>query len=284
MSCILRLDTQQGRLYFKACPPTWPQEPALTCELSLHYPQLIPHVAAIEARERWLLTEAFEGPKLRQIGNRDRYIPLWEQLIEDFGRMQLDYVDRRPQLTSLGCPDWPLVRLAASIDRFLLQEVPFLAGEGDAIPLQQLEEAAARLTALCAELMSFRIPDTLHHGDFHSGNILTDGRSCRVVDWAFQSGVAHPFFFLAVVFEEHTDPAIRARLCDLYLRLWTDYEPMHRLRKAVELAQPLALLHEAMGHYRQLQSARTPWEVAQERAALAHYVRCLVSSDEVSRA
>ena len=36
------------------------------------------------------------------------------------------------------------------------------------------------------------------------------------------------------------------RLQDSYLALWTDYEPMERLREAWELAEPLGALHHAI--------------------------------------
>jgi hypothetical protein len=86
-----------------------------------------------------------------------------------------------------------------------------------------------------------------------------------VVDWAFQAGVSHAFFFMSVVFEEHVEPNVQSYLRDHYLRLWTDFEPMDRLVEAFELAQPLALLHAAIGHNVQFGHARVPWQREPEK-------------------
>jgi hypothetical protein len=276
-SCLLRAPTAKGPLYLKACPSMWPQEPQLTAALAGRYGNVTPIVVAAQPEERWLLTLGFDGQKLNQLGDRDRYLVLWEALLTQFGHMQIEYAHHTEHLTRLGCPDWRLDRLFPFVRRFLLELVPAIDWEGADSPWSRatLESLAERLEEACESLATYDIPATLHHGDFHSANILTDGASCRVVDWAFQAGIAHPFFFMSVVFEEHVDPPVRTRLRDRYLRLWTDREPMERLVEAFELAQPLALLHAAMGHHVQLQNGRMAWETGPDREAIRYYVTYL---------
>jgi len=283
-SSVLRAPTTDGTVYLKACPSMWAQEPVLTADLAAHQASLVPAVLAVQAEQCWLLTAEAAGRKLKTLGDRELYLSLWQDLLTDYGQAQLEYARDPSRLRRLGCPDWSVERLSRYVPRFLLDLIPALGEEHPDFPVwsrAELEAATARLERLCSRLAAYNIPDTLHHGDFHSVNILTDGRSCRVVDWAFQAGISHPFFFMSVVFEEHTDPAIRSRLRDHYLRLWTDFEPMNRLIEAFELAQPVALLHAAIGHYVQLSNTRAPWESRQEKESLAFYLSCLLDSTDM---
>jgi hypothetical protein len=229
---VLSAPTDREALYLKACPPIWAQETTLTAELAVRHVNLVPMVLGVRPDENGLLTVEAAGQKLNTLRDRNLYLSLWEYLLTRYGRAQIDYADTPARLPDLGCPDWRVERLLSFIRPFLLDLVPAIAEERRGFPVWQraeLERAATQPEHLCSQLATYTIPDTLHHGDFHSVNIVADGRSCRVVYWAFQAGISHAFFFASVVFEEHNDPAIRARLRDHYLRLWTAFESMDRL-------------------------------------------------------
>jgi hypothetical protein len=49
-----------------------------------------------------------------------------------------------------------------------------------------------------------------------------------------------------IFFEE--DQAVQAELREAYLALWTDYETPDRLQQAWRLAEPLAMLHQAVSY------------------------------------
>jgi phage tail protein X len=56
--------------------------------------------------------------------------------------------------------------------------------------------------------------------------------------------------------------AVSPRLCDAYLALWTDYEPMPRLREAWALAAPLGALHQAVSYQHIVTSHELDWGVS----------------------
>ncbi|MEO5951244.1 MAG: phosphotransferase, partial [Chloroflexia bacterium] len=129
---------------------------------------------------------------------------------------------------------------------------------------------------LCDTLSASNLPPTLHHGDFHSGNILCD-QTCVVLDWSGFVGVSHPFLFLSVVSEEHSDPAVLSILLDAYLSAWTAYAPLPTLREYAQAGIILGWLAGAIGHSRQLAIADGPWDKKQEQGNLEYCLSMLLS-------
>ena len=100
----------------------------------------------------------------------------------------------------------------------------------------------------CARLAEFSIAPSLHHDDFHDGNIFaSDDGALTLADWG-ESALAHPFFslrvalrYLAYRLELAADAPELSALADAYLALWGDPE---RLRPA--LALRLASVNRAL--------------------------------------
>jgi len=277
-SCILRVLTAEGELYFKASATHYSYEPLLTQVLAQQYPDVLPEVIAIERTEHWMLMRGFDGYELNRLHSIEAYLLAWESVLGRFAQIQHDYIPQTQALLNFGCLDWRLEKLADSIEPWMQEldessviEVGYFNKEVKAI-----REIMPKLKSLCVELENYCLPPTIHHGDFHSGNLLTNGTTNRVLDWAFQTGVTHPFFFMAVVFGEIEDVAMQTRLRDYYLQFWINYEPMERLLKAFELSQPLAVLHGVLGHYVQMSHASTIWESKQEAQRIKYYLNDVV--------
>jgi aminoglycoside phosphotransferase (APT) family kinase protein len=100
-------------------------------------------------------------------------------------------------------------------------------------------------------LAQYRVPQTLVHGDLHAKNIAVRNGRYLFFDWT-DGCVSHPFFDLVVMLRHAAvlpdASAAVPRLRDAYLALWTDYEPMPRLRQAWALAAPLGALHQAVSY------------------------------------
>jgi hypothetical protein len=278
LSCILRVPTTTGYVYCKAAPPAYAYEPALTQMLAAHYPLLAPPVLAIDCERDVLLMQGIDGVKLRHLGKAN-YLPYWEALLHSFAQMQLDYAVHIDDVLATGCPDWRLDKLEQAIDPFfaqlpgLLQQIPHHFSENE---LALLYSLPIRLKQMCIELSDYNLPASLHHGDFHSGNILANEQQCVLIDWASFIAVTHPFFCLLVVFEEHSDPQIRAHLRDLYLSHWTGYMPLEHLRSAFDLALPLSALHSVLCSSMQLADAETSWEREQEQGNVLEVLQNLM--------
>jgi aminoglycoside phosphotransferase (APT) family kinase protein len=105
-----------------------------------------------------------------------------------------------------------------------------------------LHELLGPLTEWCAQLSASSIPNSLHHGDLNSGNVLKRNGKYAVVDWG-DASLAHPFSLLRTVFVSveivldlpDYDPAT-APIRDAYLNAWRDYDSIENIRRVFALA------------------------------------------------
>jgi aminoglycoside phosphotransferase (APT) family kinase protein len=91
------------------------------------------------------------------------------------------------------------------------------------------------------------VPQTLVHGDLHTGNVALIEGKMLFFDWT-DACIAHPFFDVMLTINWEEDAEIQVRLRDQYLSLWTAYEPMARLLELWSLAHPLFALHHAISY------------------------------------
>jgi hypothetical protein len=280
LSCLLRAPTAAGAAWFKASPPMHAHETALTAYLAERFPDVVPAVLAADSDRAWLLSEEAPGDRLFALKKSGGpYLPLWKELLERVARMQIHFVDRRDELRALGVADWPPDELAAAMDETLDRMAETLGAwegrHGDLGAAGAIHAARDRAPALkdaAVELAETGPPPSLHHGDFHSANILSDGTGTRVIDWAFQAGIAHPFLFLSVVHEEHRDADARNEVTEAYLTPWREHHEDAALQRALELTPPVAAFHAALGHLVQLEGARHPWEGVHEARNVVGYL------------
>jgi len=245
LSCLLRVETIRGPVWFKAVPPVLAREVLVTSELSCRYPYLMPGVLAADYARRWLLLDDFHGPLLAQ----QRDLPIWEILLRRYADLQIGLSERMRVLVDL-CPDRTLPVMARSLDRL----VDGCQGERglDTEAAAQLRELVPHLKEMCQRLETYRIPYSLDHGDLHPGNVALSPDRLTIFDWSGAS-VAHPFMsiipFLNAAIREESFPEMegaRERLLQAYLEPWTRFEPMDRLREAFGLCEALGMLHQAL--------------------------------------
>ncbi len=263
ISCILRAPTSAGDVYLKASPGVFAAEPVITRHVAQRFSDHIPDVVAIDGERSWLLMRDFRGMRLDRLPDID----WWEEAVRLIARLQLVCVNRTDEMLAAGFLDRRLEVLAKQIDPlFDYVSSTGRTARGALTPteLDTLTRHAAHLREMCARLAAHRVPATLEHGDFHTGNVvLAEGRLV-IFDWS-DGCVAHPFFALLPFLTFRPlpgGPDARARLIRAYLQAWTDYEPMPRLEEAFALSQTLAALHQAVSYYRILTSVESEalWE------------------------
>lgn len=244
ISCVLRVPTAAGYVYFKAVPPLFAREPVVTRALAVAHPRHVPTPIAIDVEHRWMLLRDIGGVLL---GNSDAVH--WEAALRSFAAIQIDWSERTTELLVLGAADRRLDVLQRQID-------PYVANEAVMRSLQdeeyaRLRAAVPRLKAMCDELASYALPQTLLHGDFHSGNIAVRGEDIIFFDWT-DTCIAHPFLDPPNVLQElpgsSYGDSTREHVRDVYLQPWTRYASMERLRAAYVLAEPLAALHQSISY------------------------------------
>lgn len=253
-STVMRVPTDSGVLYFKAVGSMAAHEPALTVALARWRPDLMPPALAVDEARGWLLMPD-GGPRLREIIRADRDVRHWERLLPLYAEAQIDLADHVAEMLSFGTPDRRLDRLPALYAALLADEDALRVGREPGLTAEEygrLQADAPRFAALCQELASYGIPDSLHHGDFHDGNIFARDGAYRFFDWG-DSVVSQPFFSLrtaGVSLEISLDlpenPPEFQRLVDAYLEPWTRVAPLAALRAAYPLAHRVSVLNGAL--------------------------------------
>jgi len=100
-------------------------------------------------------------------------------------------------------------------------------------------------TVVC-EINKLAIPNSLHHGDLHGGNIAMKDKPV-VFDWG-DSSWSHPFatFFISADACVHhlglRDEASYAELQEAYLRPWLEYGEMNQLKATLEKVNKISPL------------------------------------------
>ncbi|MPZ54680.1 MAG: phosphotransferase, partial [Acidimicrobiia bacterium] len=198
----------------------------------------------LELEWGWLLLPD-GGPIVREAVVSERMGELWEMALTRYSEMQRQLVPSVPDMVTAGVPDLTPARLP----EILNEVVERIGGPVDAVPA--FEEA-------CERLETGRVPPSIQHDDFHTGNVFVgpDGNSEPVFfDWG-DAYVGHPLSSLLIAIRvmslDEPDPAKIRRVCDAYLRPWTDLATRSELYDHVRDAMQVAKLGRALGWTRAL--------------------------------
>lgn len=253
-STVLRIPTPAGDFYFKAVIPDLAYEAALTQALFHWYPPCVPQILAADRQRGWLLM-ADGGVRLRESLSTTDDIQHWELLLPSYAKLQQEAAQHVDELLKMRVCDRRLALLPTRFQELLNQEEAIGLNHPNGLSsdeYQQLQNCVDIVASLCAKLAAFRIPETLHHGDLHDGNIFILNGYYRFFDWG-DSSISHPFFSLHSIdvnlrrrFKLEADSAWFQCLKARYLEAWTDYEPQERLELAFDLAQQLAAIPAAL--------------------------------------
>lgn len=273
-STVLRVSTSDGLLYFKAGAPGFAYEPKLTQFLSTHWSECIPHVLAVDTQCRWMLMKD-AGRPLRELlltGDTNSNRVYLEQAFSRYAQFQIETADYTDALLSLGCPDRRLHMLPSLFELIIADSAILLIGQKGGISeteLEQLRNFTPKVREMCEELASYQLPETLHHDDFHTNNILINEQGYVFFDWG-DSAVTHPFcsMFAALrsaKYRLHYDDDALLRLREAYLEPWTihlAHVSREQLLAAFSIAQRLAMLSRALTWYQVVSplEERVKWE------------------------
>jgi hypothetical protein len=267
-SAILRLPTAEGPAYFKAVPPMFGHEPALTAALAAGDPPRFAAPVAIDEGRGWLLMRELPGPSLEALRD-DGDVPRWQAALASFAEVQIATATRLDELRALGVPDRPLEALAGRLAPMLADTAATLPGRPAGLSAEErarLRALAPRTEIMAQDLAAYGLPTALEHGDFWAGQVVVGERGFGFLDWS-DSSLAHPFFSLLLFLVEIEDffprvPWVRERLRDAYLEPWRPLAPGADLTRAFELAQPLAALHHALTYHTVvLPNIEVKWEM-----------------------
>ena len=281
LSCLLRLPTSEGDVYFKAVPPFFRCEPAVMRAVSEKYPELVPPPLAVEIEKGWTLMRDFGGQWLGGVSD----VAAWEDSARAFARLQVEQSKSLESWFEIGCPDRGLKTMAGLMDTLFQDTEMLMVGSPWGISqeeLGRLRGLSLQLKLMCARLADYKVPHTLVHGDL-GGNIIVKEGGFVFFDWT-DSCISHPFIdtttMITTVFDELELPIgfeeLKMRVRDAYLEPWTEFEPIERLIEAFELSQPLGALHQAMTYAWLISSVAEDavWEL---RDGLTYWLRQLLN-------
>ena len=265
-STVLRVPTEAGLFYFKATAPVLGHEPALTAALARWRPDCLPELLATDLARGWLLMRD-GGTPLRNLVRADGHLGRWRAVLPLLAELQMQMAGKVPALLALGALDRRLERLPGDYARLLDDTPSLLLDQPDGLSREaytQLRALAPRLAEACHQLAAFGVPETLHHDDFHDGNIFVRGERLTFTDWG-ESGVAHPFMTTLVMLRGAAytlrlapdDPAVLA-LRDGYLEPWERLAPRAVLLEACALAQWVGMVGRALTWHRVVSALDEP--------------------------
>ena len=273
MFSLLRLETENGALWFKATGAPNAHELPVTLLLARLFPAYLPRIFGVRREwNGWLAGEA-PGTPLDELTE----CSAWERAAEDLARLQMDSIGRSTELLEGQCKDLRLSGVESKIDPFLSRLREFMGVQEKISPAplsaRELASLGEGLRESIAVLQSFGLPDTLGHLDCNPGNLLVSAGRCTFLDWA-EACVTHPF----VTFEylrRHmercvvNEPGAEARLTAAYLRPWEACFSPEQLRRAAAAVPPIAVFLHAIGN--------DTWKTLDpaERPRLAAYFRSL---------
>lgn len=253
-SALWRAPTTTGLLWLKACAPALRHEAALLDILWRVQPATLPPIYAIDAAQGLILM-ADGGELLRPYTREQRDLSHWAHILPAYAALQQTMAPHAGELLAAGVLDRRLETLPALYDDLLTDTLALAIGQPHGLtPAEyaQLQAQSAAFAGRCAALAELDIPATIDHSDFHDGNILIDAGCYRFIDWG-DACVAHPFLTVLVTLRsiayglgtEENDPALHA-LRDHYLAQWTAYGDLAALRRALDVARPLAMVNRAL--------------------------------------
>ncbi len=234
ISALLRAPTAGRDVFLKAVFPPFHAEPGLTRLLGERFPESVPHVLGTEPEEGWLLVEDIGASWVGELPEAERPAALaaGARAIVGIQRAMAARPADLAALSAAGAPHRPLGGIPAGFeaaigpDGFAVVGRVWQDGEREAV-VRTVADATRRLADL-------GLPETLVHGDFHSGNAsLVDGRIV-IIDWS-DAAIGNPLVDLVTWISWSQDREIEVEAAlDGWIDAWSEVVPEPRLRERLD--------------------------------------------------
>ncbi len=263
-STVANVPTRLGVVYFKACTPALRYEPELTVLLARLEPELLPDVIATDARRGWILL-GDAGTPLRNLIRPSRDFRHWLPVLPRFAALQMQTAALIDIMADIGVPDRRPEKLAAQVVELIADRDCLMIGEAEGMTAAEadaLESEVEKTKAHCKALSDCAIAATIHHDDFHDGNVFVKGGRYIVTDWG-EACLTFPFFSMLVLLRSvensleisEYDSSLD-ELIDTYLAPWQSRFGAggRELRELFDLSRALTMANRAITWHRELAS------------------------------
>lgn len=231
LSSLWRLPTVGGgAAWLKVVPPFFAHEGDVLARLD---PAVVPPLLAHDGAR--LLVDELPGDDLYDAGTSVQL-----RMVALLVGLQAAWVGREPELLALGLPDWRAGAFPALAAATLERTADQLPGE----VRDTCERLVADLPRRFADVTACGVPDTLVHGDFHTGNLIGDDDHLALLDWG-DCGVGHPMLDRSA-FLPRVAADDRVAVLAAWDGAWRRARPGCEPGRAAELVAPVAALRQAV--------------------------------------
>jgi phosphotransferase family enzyme len=231
LSMISRLTSGPGGehvTWLKQLPPFLAREAAVLRWLGQRVPGSAPPLLAADSAGRQLLGDVPGSDRYdTDVSERARFAELLHVVQRTAAKAQ-------DELAGVVVPD----RRGAALARFIRHWL-----EQSGVDLTPARALLDTLDERVSALGRCGLADSLVHGDFHPGNVRSDGERAAILDWG-DAFVGHPSFDI-VRLCDGCDEADSARLVAEWCARWRALRPGSEPERAVQLVRPLAALQGA---------------------------------------
>jgi aminoglycoside phosphotransferase (APT) family kinase protein len=257
LSAVARVPCDPAQpLWLKAACAHFHAEPALTRLVGGMDPDHAPRVVAVDDDRAWMLIEDLAG------ADEDRE----DELPDGFGVTAARatarapaFLDHLPAIEAAGVPVRGLSETLRSFDQILVVGVELeQLSAGELAAVRGLRDQVA---GLFDELAAYGVPETLVHGDLHTGNIAHADEALVLYDWS-DAAVSHPFLDL-VRLTERLPEAQQAETGEAYVDAWRAAYPGLDTERVLTLAGHVNEVFQAVT-FEQIQRAAedaSRWEM-----------------------
>ncbi len=273
LSSLWRLPTTGGQAWLKVVPPFMAHEGRLLTRLAQVAGHAVPRLLGHEGARSLMgdvpgedMYEASGSVLLRMV----------TLLVE----LQCGSIGRVEELMALGLPDWRAPALAEAI----ASVVERTASELDEGERRILAGFVRGLDERFAAVADCALPDALVHGDFHPGNLRSDGTSLVLLDWG-DSGVGHPLLDRAAFLDRIPAAAVDA-VAGHWDRAWREAVPGCDPARVARLLDPVAAARQALIYRRfldEIEPSEYPYHQRDPADWLRRTVTLVQGGDRPSR-
>ena len=257
-SIVLEGIYEGDSVYLKSANQAAFFESHLTAYLSKNFPNTTVELLAVNHKSNWIVMKKLPGVLLRTTKSMKAY----ELMIRNYTILQRQVMPNVNEVLSLGVIDRRLPILWKEIDDNLELLCATGLDEEDTLKILSIK---SELLSMCEEMVGV-FPDTLEHGDLHSGNVFIEDNSFRFFDWG-DASITHPFLSIRVfwnslfeLLEEDTDENWMRKISEFrpaYLDMWKDYAPISILKRQLLLAEQVGCVYRALSWHLYITPYRT---------------------------
>ncbi len=198
-SCVLRVSTSQGWVFFKAGYEDKPGEATVTEALAQRWPDQVFSPLAVDTKRNWMLNRDFRA-------EGDSVLDL--QHLPDFARalaaLQLESSKDIAGWKALGCREVGMDDFLQFCEQPEIYKHRWQEGGGGLSEKEwsDLQLALQGLAQECRTLADTDLPSALVHPDFRDDNLIFADGQYHILDWS-EVIIAHPFLVLGRVLTDH---------------------------------------------------------------------------------